>query len=1485
MSPDAYAAGGNFIKITLSDGAVREVKMTKPVTFAEGVEYTYKVIITADGAYLTCADECSFAYTDNGDGTHDATCTVCGAVVEDEAHSGGTATCTKQAECQHCGASYGEVDVNNHNWENGVCTYECGITHDPHTFENGICTVCGAACPGHIYENGTCTVCGAACPGHTYDNACDAECNVCSEIREVGDHVYDGAEDAECNECGYVRDITPAEITGVSITVDGETYTKGNVTITPETESIIVTVTGTNFANLSAANILDLGPGLTVFLNTFRWKIDSAANTATADFSDLNPEFGDHNGSEITYSNDSNQNWSGTGIYLTYDDGTGGEEDTTPAQITGVSITVDGEIYTSGNVTITPTSTITLTVTGTNLQNGTEDNRVDYADGVGETFSRDYFEISEDGTVATYAPPANLFANSSNFEIKYYNNYTDTDNRTATSTGIYLTYDDEVNTTLAIGDNEIADGYTYTYTAEQDGSLYITVTELYYKESYEVNEENLGSWCAIEINGTAITEFANSTEVKTGDTVTVELISLDNDTYNGTVNLSWDASVMAEITGVSIVIDGEEYVGSDTSAENPAVITSEAASVILTVHGTNLQYATDEQWVSYMSTGNCVTLDNSDWTKSEDGTRASLDMTWLTDAFTQSVSVWEIKYSNDGGGLEDAVTGLYVKYEHIPEEALWGTDADNLTNGGTFAEAIAAAGADSDITYIRLGTDVSDDWGYEIESGVFTLDLNGHTLKADQFYALTLKNAGTVVTLTDTAGGGAAIGGHVFAAVLASDGAKALINGGSYSGLDAISANSGGFVEINGGSFTGNGGFAVAVGESSNAEITGGSFSGAFCSVNSGGTTTITGGSFGVGEYGHFAYSAGKLDLSGYDQEKLNGLKLSYRTENELTVSDENIKLPEGYVFKDSEDNTVTTLTGYIIYTIGAAGTADEEEPIVIIQQPTDGEAKLGERYCVEVIAQGEGLKYQWYFRNEGASNWNKSSVTDNTYDDVMTKARMNRQVYCVITDSHGNSVTTDTASLVALKSVDLAVTTLPESVTVNYGERFTLTVEAVGDGVTYEWYYLDPDGEAWLSTNVRSATYSGKMSEKIDGRAVYCVASDIWGEQVATNSVFLRCERAELAITKQPNDASAKLGERFNVEVIAQGDGLKYQWYWRTKGQENWNVSGQRDNSYDDVMTSARHNREVYCVITDAWGNSVTTERATITGTAAVELAITRQPESQTVTIGDMFNVTFDAVGDGLRYQWYFRQADTEVWYTSGQKDNSYDDVMTRARHNRELYCVVTDAWGNTVKTSPVVVIMAAPRHELTITAQPKNESAKLGEMFCVTVEAQGDELRYQWYWRNVGSETWHVSGQRDNTYDDVMTKARHNREVKCVITDMWGNSVETNVATITGTPTQTLAITQQPTDGQAKMGEGYFVEVIAQGDGLTYQWYFRNAGASHWNKSGVTDNTYDDVMTKARAGRQVYCVVTDAWGHSVTTDTVTLTCIDTTKEMVTAN
>ena len=285
----------------------------------------------------------------------------------------------------------------------------------------------------------------------------------------------------------------------------------------------------------------------------------------------------------------------------------------------------------------------------------------------------------------------------------------------------------------------------------------------------------------------------------------------------------------------------------------------------------------------------------------------------------------------------------------------------------------------------------------------------------------------------------------------------------------------------------------------------------------------------------------------------------------------------------------------------------------------------------------------------------------------------------------------------------------------------------------------------------------------------------------------------------------------------------------------------------------------------------------------ANAPIRIISQPADTEVKMGERFNVEVIAEGDGLKYQWYFRNAGSSTFQKSGVKDNTYDDVMTAARAGREIYCVITDAQGNSVTTETATLI-ALPETELAIMSQPNDSSAKMGERFCVTVEAQGDGLRYTWYWRTKGTEKWNKSGVTDNTYDDVMTVSRHNREVYCVITDVCGNTVQSEIATITRLPDVSLAITQQPTDANASMGERFCVTVEAQGDGLRYTWYFKNAGTDVWHKSGVTDNTYDDVMNKSRAGREIYCVITDVCGNTVTTVTVTLVCTEG-SQLVTAN
>ncbi|MBR5232096.1 MAG: SH3 domain-containing protein [Clostridia bacterium] len=92
-------------------------------------------------------------------------------------------------------------------------------------------------------------------------------------------------------------------------------------------------------------------------------------------------------------------------------------------------------------------------------------------------------------------------------------------------------------------------------------------------------------------------------------------------------------------------------------------------------------------------------------------------------------------------------------------------------------------------------------------------------------------------------------------------------------------------------------------------------------------------------------------------------------------------------------------------------------------------------------------------------------------------------------------------------------------------------------------------------------------------------------------------------------------------------------------------------------------------------------------------------------------------------------------------------------------------------------------------------------------------------------------------------------------------------------GNPTATpLKITKQPANATAKVGSIVKTTVEAQGDGLTYTWYLKNPSATKFGKSSVTGKTYSWRMTRENSGRQVYCVITDAYGNSVSTKVVRL-------------
>lgn len=85
-------------------------------------------------------------------------------------------------------------------------------------------------------------------------------------------------------------------------------------------------------------------------------------------------------------------------------------------------------------------------------------------------------------------------------------------------------------------------------------------------------------------------------------------------------------------------------------------------------------------------------------------------------------------------------------------------------------------------------------------------------------------------------------------------------------------------------------------------------------------------------------------------------------------------------------------------------------------------------------------------------------------------------------------------------------------------------------------------------------------------------------------------------------------------------------------------------------------------------------------------------------------------------------------------------------------------------------------------------------------------------------------------------------------------------------------LEIMTQPQDATVINGQTASTTVTATGDRLTCQWYVKNRSATKCSKGSVTKNTYNATMSDAVDGRQVYCVVSDAYGNTITSNTATL-------------
>ena len=213
-------------------------------------------------------------------------------------------------------------------------------------------------------------------------------------------------ENGSCTVCGIVGSTTPT-VTGISITVDGVTYTEGDVTIKPDS-TVSYTATGTNL-DRQMSYTLAHAEGITSIMSVGGdWTANGTGTTLTRDYSDRMSHFYRCDHFQVYYTTDVGERVY-TELYLTFD---GGSE---PAQISELAFIVDGVTYTEGNVRIKPDSEIYTVIHGTKLYNINQNYVIDTP----ATYLRLECTSLDSAHTITYLTPPQWFEGAVDFPITY----------------------------------------------------------------------------------------------------------------------------------------------------------------------------------------------------------------------------------------------------------------------------------------------------------------------------------------------------------------------------------------------------------------------------------------------------------------------------------------------------------------------------------------------------------------------------------------------------------------------------------------------------------------------------------------------------------------------------------------------------------------------------------------------------------------------------------------------------------------------------------------------------------------------------------------------------------------------------------------------------------------------------------------------------------------------------------------------------------
>ncbi len=276
--------------------------------------------------------------------------------------------------------------------------------------------------------------------------------------------------------------------------------------------------------------------------------------------------------------------------------------------------------------------------------------------------------------------------------------------------------------------------------------------------------------------------------------------------------------------------------------------------------------------------------------------------------------------------------------------------------------------------------------------------------------------------------------------------------------------------------------------------------------------------------------------------------------------------------------------------------------------------------------------------------------------------------------------------------------------------------------------------------------------------------------------------------LTAQPQPATVCEGQSVVLSVGAQGTALTYQ--WRRNGQ---NIPGAMQATYQFVATLS--DAGIYDVVVSNACGSVTSD--TVRVTVKERPRITQQPPaSLTVCVGQSVTLRVTATGTGLRYQW--RRNGTPI---PGATQSSYTIAAVQPADSGIYDVVVSgECEPPAYSTQTELRVIGLPQ----IVEHPQSQSVRVGQSVTFRVQAQGQNLQYQWRKNGIA-----IAGATQPQYTIAAAQLADAGLYDCLVWNECGQSVSQAVQLTVVQPGQPVLELRQ---AQVEFGVRELGDSVAQ-------------------------------------------------------------------------